>query len=201
MHTVDDIIKAKKFLIEKGFGNNSGIKFYKVAELMAEWSVKNCSMPVVSNSVCSTTIHRMMKSGIYKECPIVAKSLKKLSKILEIIKTWLIPRVSTRNGNDYEMSQMSRKFDSLKFWTPDLIEWIGKENDPVKLAVASCLVNSHDWPEWLPGRPENYNKKAESPELYYIVELYKMLKSKSENIAPKLYNYIWLTNYYRSYVC
>ena len=108
-----------------------------------------------------------------------------------------IHNVSTRN-DDYETNKLERKFDSLKFWTPELIEWIGKENDPVKLAVASCLVNCHEWPEWLPGKPKE-NKDRE--DLFYTVEVLEMLKQKSEKIAPKLYSYIWLTRYYRSYVC
>lgn len=94
---------------------------------------------------------------------------------------------------DYENTQLIRRFESLKFWTPELIEWIGKENDPVKLAVAACLVNCHEWPEWLPGKPEE-NKDREY--LFYKVEVYEMLKQKSEKISPKLYTYIWLTGYY-----
>lgn len=43
MHTVDDIIKAKKFLVEKGYNVDSKFGIYKVAELMAEWAVKNKS--------------------------------------------------------------------------------------------------------------------------------------------------------------
>ena len=114
-----------------------------------------------------------------------------------IRKAFAVHNVSTRNG-DYESTQLRRKFDSLKFWTPELIEWIRKENDPVKLAVASCLVNCHEWPEWLPGKPKE-NKDGE--DLFYTVEVYEMLKQKSEKISPKLYSYIWLTQYYRSYVC
>lgn len=111
----------------------------------------------------------------------------------KIRKAFAIHNVSTHNVH-YEINELKKKFDSLKFWTPELIEWIGKENDPVKLAVASCLVNCDEWPEWLPGKPKTEN-------LFYTVEVYEMLKQKSEKIAPKLYSYIWLTNYYRSYVC
>jgi len=117
--------------------------------------------------------------------------------IKRIRKAFAIHIVSKRN-DDYETTQLRRKFDSLKFWTPELIEWIGKENDPVKLAVASSLVNCHEWPGWLPGKPKE-NKDRE--DLFYTVEVYEILKQKSEKIAPKLYDYIWLTHYYRSYAC
>lgn len=99
-----------------------------------------------------------------------------------------------------QLSDVERKFASLKFWTPELIEWIGRENDPVKLAVASCLVNSHQYPDWLPGKPINYGKISEGDELYYIVAVYDILKRKSERIAPELHSYIWLTEYYNKYV-
>ena len=117
--------------------------------------------------------------------------------IRKLRKVFATHDISKRN-DDYETNQLSSKFDSLKFWTPELIEWIGKENDPVKLAVASCLVNCNEWPEWLPNKPKE-NKDKEY--LFYMVEVHEMLKQKSETIAPKLYSYIWLTNYYRSYVC
>jgi len=118
----------------------------------------------------------------------------------KVKKAFAIQNVSTRS-DDYKTKQLRRKFDSLKFWTPELIEWIGKENNPVKLDVASCLVNCREWPEWLPGKPKYYENKEDSQDLYYTVEVYEMLKQKSEKIAPKLYSYIWLTHYYRSYFC
>ena len=120
-----------------------------------------------------------------------------MKRLWQKIKKAFAIHSSTRNG-DYERTQLRRKFNSLKFWTPELIEWIGKENDPIKLAVASCLVNCHEWPEWLPGIPKE-NKDRE--DLFYSVEVYEMLKKKSEQIAPELYSYIWLTHYFRSYVC
>lgn len=115
---------------------------------------------------------------------------------MKIIK--LIFRRKKEIIEDYDFSEIKRKNDSLEFWTPELIEWIGQTNDAVKLAVASCLVNTHEWPAWLPGRPPNYDKKSESVELFYIVEVYRILKEKSESISPGLYDYIWLTNYYRN---
>lgn len=37
MNSIDDIIKAKNFLIEKGYDLNTNFKPFKVAELMAEY--------------------------------------------------------------------------------------------------------------------------------------------------------------------
>jgi hypothetical protein len=110
---------------------------------------------------------------------------------------WLKGSFTDTASSEYETRRIRRKFDSLKFWTPELIEWIGREDDPVRLAVASCLVNCHSWPEWLPGKPPEYDGAEYTDALFYIVEVYEMLKAKSECIAPKLYSYVWLTDYYR----
>lgn len=40
MHTIDEVIKAKKELIKKGYTLNSSFTLFKVAELMAEWKAK-----------------------------------------------------------------------------------------------------------------------------------------------------------------
>jgi NADH pyrophosphatase NudC (nudix superfamily) len=40
MHTLDDIIKAKKHLLEKGYDTESEFTLFKVAELMAGWAAK-----------------------------------------------------------------------------------------------------------------------------------------------------------------
>ncbi len=45
MHNLDDIIKAKQFLFDKGYSKGSDFKLLKVAELMAEWAAKNRSTP------------------------------------------------------------------------------------------------------------------------------------------------------------
>jgi hypothetical protein len=52
MHTFNDILKAKKYLLEKGYNFDSEFKLLIVAELMAEWAAKNCSIPAVQKSVC-----------------------------------------------------------------------------------------------------------------------------------------------------
>ncbi len=45
MHTFDDIIKAKKHLVEKGYDTESQFTLFKVAELMAEWAAINSFIP------------------------------------------------------------------------------------------------------------------------------------------------------------
>lgn len=107
---------------------------------------------------------------------------------------------------DYESIQRSRMFDALKYWTPELIDWIAKTEDPMKLAVASCLVNCHEWPAWLPSKPEwhdDMHKQREdetyNAKLYFCVEVHQMLQDKSQSISPGLHNKIWLTNNFRNY--
>jgi len=123
----------------------------------------------------------------------------KLNPILNKIKALATPDNRT-NSNKKEEERLGDKFASLKYWTPEMIEWIGKETDPVKLAVASCLINAGEWPEWLPGKPEGElmtNVKIDGIRLFYDITVIEMLQEKSEAIAPGLYEYIRLTGYYR----
>lgn len=48
MHKIKDIIEAKKELFKKGYDLDTKLGLLKIAELMAEWKVKNCIIPVVS---------------------------------------------------------------------------------------------------------------------------------------------------------
>lgn len=52
MWTIEDINKAKQYLSDNGYGTGSNFTLNTVANLMAEWAAKNCSIPVVSKSVC-----------------------------------------------------------------------------------------------------------------------------------------------------
>ena len=52
MYTVEDINKAKQYLSEQGYGTGSNFTLNTVANLMAEWAAKNCSIPDVIKSVC-----------------------------------------------------------------------------------------------------------------------------------------------------
>lgn len=96
----------------------------------------------------------------------------------------------------YRKNEPDRRFKAYKYWTPELIEWISDINDAVKLAAASCLVNSHKWPEWLPSKPNNYDEKGNDVILHFVVDVHKVLKNKSEVLCPGLYQKIWMTKYY-----
>ena len=125
-----------------------------------------------------------------------------------IVKWWGVLYLKLRNvfssnvsTRDSEAERLDKIYDSIHLWTPELIEWIGSTNDPVKLAVTSCIVNSREWPKWLPGKVGYYKKGGCKKELHYRVELYRILKDKSEKISPGLYQKIWLSKYYRTYEC
>lgn len=47
MYTIEDINKAKQYLSEQGYGTGSNFTLNTVANLMAEWAAKNCSIPAV----------------------------------------------------------------------------------------------------------------------------------------------------------
>ena len=49
MYTKEDIEKAKQYLDNEGYGTGSNFTLNVVANLMAEYSAKNCVIPVVSN--------------------------------------------------------------------------------------------------------------------------------------------------------
>lgn len=51
MYTVEDINKAKQYLSDNGYGTGSNFTINTVANLMAEWAAKNCSIPAVSKSL------------------------------------------------------------------------------------------------------------------------------------------------------
>jgi len=53
MYTIDDINKAKQYLSDNGYGTGRTFTLNTVANLMAEWAAKNCSIPDVIKSVCS----------------------------------------------------------------------------------------------------------------------------------------------------
>lgn len=132
--------------------------------------------------------------------------MKYIKEIILKIKKRFTKNKSLKYEPDYEALQRRKMFDALKYWTPELIEWIGKTNDPVKLAVASCLINCHKWPEWVPSKPEwhenlhsnNLHDEYQS-RLFFCVEVCEIFEKKSQTISPRLYNKIWLTQYYENY--
>lgn len=124
--------------------------------------------------------------------------------VLAAVKSWW-SKLFAKKQKPYVESEYSKElrktFDTLKFWTPELIEWIGNENDPVKLSCACHLVNCHEWPEWLPSKPEKYNDYIKNDEyflrIHFACELMRMLEKKADAISPGLCQKIWLTNYFR----
>ena len=48
MYTKEDIEKAKQYLDNEGYGTGSNFTVNAVANLMAEYSAKNCVIPAVS---------------------------------------------------------------------------------------------------------------------------------------------------------
>ena len=51
MYTKEDIEKAKQYLDNEGYGTGSNFTLNAVANLMAEYAAKNCSIPAVINCV------------------------------------------------------------------------------------------------------------------------------------------------------
>ncbi|MDD4374207.1 MAG: hypothetical protein PHG67_09860 [Bacteroidales bacterium] len=62
MYTIEDINKAKQYLSEQGYGTGSNFTLNTVANLMAEWAAKNCSIPAVIN--CDTCKHQDVKKSV-----------------------------------------------------------------------------------------------------------------------------------------
>lgn len=88
-----------------------------------------------------------------------------------------------------------------KYWTPELIEWVGNEKNPITLAVASCLLNTWTYPNFMPSNPGDYsNAHKDNPALsFFISDLCEMLETKCESICPKLHYKIRVTNYYEKF--
>ena len=99
----------------------------------------------------------------------------------------------------YRETEWERKINSRKYWTPELIEWIGNINCPIRLSVTSHLLNIRVWPEWLPSKPKEYHERDNDTILTFTVELLSMLRNKAESLSPGLHQKIWTTKYYRNY--
>lgn len=104
---------------------------------------------------------------------------------------------------DNHRRDLAMIFDTLRFWTPELIEWIARENDPIVLSCTSHLINCGGWPDYLPSKPEGYPLRDKSAErdlqLNFSCELLNMLSDKSDMLSPGLSKKIWLTEYYKTY--
>ena len=70
MYTVEDINKAKKYLSDKGYGTGSNFTLNAVANLMAEWAAKNCSIPAVVGRSEQLKAISDLKDFAYEVCPL-----------------------------------------------------------------------------------------------------------------------------------
>ena len=125
---------------------------------------------------------------------------------MEWIKKWHKRWFEIKEEPDYDWSEHERKFAALKYWTPELIAWISKTNDPMLLSVTSSVLNCHEWPKWLPSKIDKYEtmhtekqEDTHSEQLFFCVELIDMLREKSNRISPGLHQKVWLTHAYRNY--
>lgn len=103
---------------------------------------------------------------------------------------------------DWHNSDLYKSHKSIKlYWTPELIEWVGNENNPTTLAVASCLLNTWEYPSFMPSNPGDYsNAHNDNPILsYFISDLREMLEAKSKSICPSLFQKIWISQYYKRF--
>ena len=64
--SIDNIIKAKKYLTIKGYNLDGRFNGYKVAELMAEWLDENTNKKPLGCPKCDSV--SMFKSALYWNC-------------------------------------------------------------------------------------------------------------------------------------
>ena len=97
---------------------------------------------------------------------------------------------------EYYNSDLFKRMESIKlYWTPALIEWIGRENNPITLAVSACLLVNFIYPSFMPSNPGDYRNNDDPILHYFISDLREMLKKKSEIICPGLHDKIRLSDY------
>lgn len=123
-------------------------------------------------------------------------------KIFKTITSFFTKKLKIGYLESRESKEIIIKFASLKYWTPELIEWIGKGEDSVKLSVASDLLNDYIWVDWMPGKPDWYNNGKDdskhpeySERLYFVCAVIDICRKKAERITPELHTYISLTDY------
>lgn len=119
---------------------------------------------------------------------------------------WLNSLLKRRNPNlaHKPMSYLEKISEQheiyIKYFTKELIEWIGQTNDPIMLACAAHNLNCGIWPTYLPAKPDWYDTYAhEGIQLSFIVMLYNHLKTKSDTISPRLEHIIWINHYFQDY--
>lgn len=98
------------------------------------------------------------------------------------------------------------KYSFYELYSPELLEWIGATNDPLLLSCAYHLINSFDWPDYLPKPNPEYDIKnhgwsnsRDYKSIVFSENLMRQLKTKSEMLSPGLFQDLWMTNYYLKY--
>ncbi len=99
------------------------------------------------------------------------------------------------------------RYSFHELYSPELLEWIGATNDPVLLACASHLINTWDWPDYLPKPNDKYDIKSHGwrsdpkdyKSIFFTQDLMKQLDRKAEMLSPGLSQNLWLTQHYRKY--
>lgn len=117
---------------------------------------------------------------------------------------WFKRKKSTCDIFREESEKVQYSFYDL--YSPELLEWIGATNDPVLLSCAHHLINSWDWPVYLPKPKVEYdiqrhgwNEPKDYKSIAFTSHLMEQLKSKSEMLSPGLFQDLWMTKYYRKY--
>jgi len=91
-------------------------------------------------------------------------------------------------------------------YSPELVEWIAVTNDPILLSCAYYLINSWEWPYYLPKpKPEfgvnlyGFIKFRDYKSYVFCTEIMRLLKDKTEALSPGVSKLIRMTRYYRKY--
>lgn len=122
--------------------------------------------------------------------------------ILRNIKKWFQPdEIPKSVYNDFHI-----RSDVLrKYYTKEISEWLDKTNDATLLAVTGCRLNCHEWPEWLPSKPDRWDSpydrgSAEFSELnWFICQVINHTWAKAEQLNPGIKQAVWLNGYHRDY--
>jgi hypothetical protein len=102
------------------------------------------------------------------------------------------------NVENYWPSSREEQANWQKFFTEKILKWISKETDAYRLSLTSHLLNCHVWPSWLPDMP-NYFYSEKEKCLSEQAMLMHILKRKSDNLSPGIYNMTWATKLYQNH--
>lgn len=101
---------------------------------------------------------------------------------------------------------VENEVNHFDLYTPELLEWIGATNDPILLSCAYHLLNSFDWPDYLPKPKPEYDiishgwyPKIDEKSTRFTSDLMNLLEKKSEMLSPGLFHTLWKTGYYKKY--